>query len=73
MLFLLAKGTSSNREKGKRYADNAAKIILYEPVLRILDVYPESEFFPSQIPDQKDFRIRNHMKEFKFFNPKNYF
>jgi hypothetical protein len=33
------------------------------PVLRIRDVYPGSEFFPSQIPDR--------IKEFKYFNPKN--
>jgi hypothetical protein len=51
-------------------------------VLRIRDVHPGSririfsipdsgsEFFPSLIQDQKDFRIRIRIKEFKYFNQK---
>ncbi len=42
-------------------------------VLRIRDVYPGSDFFPSRIPDpncllHRGSRIR--IKEFKYFNPK---
>jgi hypothetical protein len=44
-------------------------------VLRIRDVYPGSEFFPSRIPGQKDSRIwiRIRIKEFNYFNPKKCF
>ncbi len=41
------------------------------------ECYPGSEFFHpgSRIQAQKDsgFRIRLHIKEFKFFNPENWF
>jgi hypothetical protein len=45
------------------------------PVLRIGDVYPASESFPSRIQDKKDSesRIRIRIKEFKYFEPKNLF
>ncbi len=45
---------------------------LSEAVMQIRNVYPGSEFFPSQIPGQKDprIRIRIRIKEFKYFNPK---
>ncbi len=36
------------------------RIFSIKPVLRIRDVYPWSDFFPSRIP----------IKEFKYFNPK---
>ncbi len=45
-----------------------------DPGLRIRDVYSGSEFFfhtGSWIQGQKDSRIRIHIKEFKYFNPKN--
>jgi hypothetical protein len=47
-------------------------------VLRILDphfFYPGSEFFPSWIPDPNFFHpgSRIRIKEFKYFNPKNWF
>jgi hypothetical protein len=50
----------------------------YQPVLRIRDVYPGSEFFHAgpRIQGQKDSgpRIRIRIKEFiRIFNPKNYF
>jgi hypothetical protein len=43
------------------------------PVLRILGVYPGSEFFLSRIQGQKDSgtRIRNLVKEFKLFTLNN--
>jgi hypothetical protein len=42
-------------------------------VLRIRDVYPGSEFFPSRIPDPGSKRFPIRIKEFKYFNPKNFF
>jgi hypothetical protein len=46
-----------------------------KPVLRIRDVYPGSDFFPSRSPDPNCLypgsRIR--IKEFKCFNPKKWF
>jgi hypothetical protein len=40
-------------------------------VLRIRDVYPRSDFFPSRIPDPNCLhpRSRVRIKEFKYFNP----
>jgi hypothetical protein len=44
-------------------------------VLRILDVYPGSDFFPSRIPDPNCFHpgSRIRIKEVKYFNPKKWF
>jgi hypothetical protein len=44
-------------------------------VLRVLDVYPGSEFFPSWIPDPNFFHPGSqiHIKELKYFNPKKWF
>jgi hypothetical protein len=42
--------------------------LLLTSLLLIRDVYPG-----SQIQDQKGSRIRFHVKEFKYFNPKNMF
>ncbi len=48
-------------------------------VLRIRDVYPRSDFFPSRIPDPGSWipdpnclhsGSRIHIKQFKYFNPK---
>ncbi len=38
--------------------------------LRIRDVYPGSEYFPSRIQGLKDSRIRIRIKEFKYIKPK---
>ncbi len=43
------------------------------PVLRIRNVYPGYENFPSRIQGQKDSRIRIRIIELKILNPKNYF
>jgi hypothetical protein len=45
------------------------------PVLRIRDVYPGSDFFPSRIPDLNCLYpgSRTRIKEFKYFNPKKWF
>ena len=45
------------------------KLFTLEPVLRIRDVYPGSDFFPSRIPDPNFFNPGSwiHTK----FNPKN--
>ncbi len=47
----------------------------FKAVLRIRDVYPGSDFFPSRIPDPNcshpGSRIR--IKEFKYFKPKKWF
>jgi hypothetical protein len=50
-------------------------VVFYIPysVLRIRNVYPGSEFFPSRIPGTKKIpgsRIRTRIEEFKYFNPK---
>ncbi len=44
-------------------------------VLRIRDVYPGSNFFPSRIPDPNCLHpgSRIRIKEFKYFNPKKWF
>ncbi len=42
-------------------------------VLRIRDVYPGSEFFPSRIPDPNFFPSGIRIKEFKYFNQKKMF
>jgi hypothetical protein len=41
-------------------------------MLRIRDVYPGSEFFPSRVQGQKDslIQICIRFKEFKYLNPK---
>jgi hypothetical protein len=41
------------------------------PVLRIRDVYPGSEFFPSRVPDSNLIHTgsRIRLKEFEYFNP----
>jgi len=49
--------------------------IIHRPVLRIRDVYPGSQFFPSRIPDLGSaffpFRIPDpQQKRIKYFNPK---
>jgi hypothetical protein len=42
------------------------------PMLRLQNVYPGSEFFPSRILDPRSefFPSRIHVKEFKYFNTK---
>ncbi len=47
-----------------------SELWIVAPVLRIRDVYPVSEFFPSQIPDPNFFNpgSRIRIKEFKYFN-----
>jgi hypothetical protein len=47
----------------------------FTSVLRIRDVYPGSDFFPSLIPYPNFFHpgSRIHIKEFEYFNPKNSF
>ncbi len=44
-------------------------------VLRIRDVYPGSDFFPSRIPDPNCFHPGSWIciKEFKYYNPKKWF
>jgi hypothetical protein len=43
------------------------------PVLRILIIYPRSEFFTSRILGQKASRTRIRIKEFKYLNPTHFF
>jgi hypothetical protein len=45
---------------------------IHIPVVRIRDVYPGSDFFPSRIPDPNCLHpgSRILIKEFKYFNPR---
>ncbi len=56
------EGLSSDDEMPGQDMAGLSKVP-YQPVLRIWDVYPGSEFFPSRI----------RIKKFKYFNPKNCF
>jgi hypothetical protein len=74
LLLLLCEENSIKIFAGKLIRHDQT-ILKVPAVLRIRDVYPGSEFFPSLIQGQKDsrIRIRISIKGFKYFNPKNGF
>jgi hypothetical protein len=47
-----------------------SEVVALHAVLRIRDVYPGSEYFPSRIQGLKDSRIRIRIKEFKYIKQK---
>jgi hypothetical protein len=52
-------------------AKNKRQTTIFHTVLRIRDVYPGSDFFPSRIPDPNCLHPGSliRIKEFKYFNP----
>ncbi len=77
-------GYSTDICRGRWVAPLQVFFLFSKAVLRIRDVYPVSDFFPSQIPDPRsqvprpNFSIpdpgaRIRIKEFKYFNQKKWF